>query len=40
MIAGSAYLGAIVPESADLHNVLGSALAAKGTVDGGDRRVS
>ena len=30
MIAGSAYLGAVVPESADLHNVLGTAFAAKG----------
>ncbi len=30
VIAGSAYLGAIVPESADVHNVLGIALAAKG----------
>ena len=30
MIAGSAYLGAIVPESADLHNTLGIALAAGG----------
>ena len=29
-IAGSAYLGAIVPESADLHNLLGIALAARG----------
>jgi tetratricopeptide (TPR) repeat protein len=30
VIAGSAYLGAIVPESADVHNVLGIALASKG----------
>src|SRR6266850_545950 len=30
VIAGSAYLGAIVPESADLHNTLGIALAARG----------
>ena len=29
-IAGSAYLGAIVPESADVHNLLGAALAARG----------
>ena len=29
-IAGSAYLGAIVPETADLHNLLGIALAARG----------
>jgi protein O-GlcNAc transferase len=29
VIAGSAYLGALVPESAELHNVLGSALAAR-----------
>ena len=33
VIAGSAYLGAIVPESADVHNVLGIALAAKGQLD-------
>ena len=33
VIAGSAYLGAIVPESADLHNVLGIALADSGRVD-------
>jgi spermidine synthase len=33
VIAGSAYLGAIVPESADLHNVLGIALAEKGRID-------
>jgi predicted membrane-bound spermidine synthase/tetratricopeptide (TPR) repeat protein len=30
LVAGSAYLGAIVPESADLHNTLGIAHAAKG----------
>jgi tetratricopeptide (TPR) repeat protein len=30
LVAGSAYLGAIVPESADLHNTLGIALAARG----------
>jgi len=30
VIAGSAYLGAIIPESADLHNVLGTAYAARG----------
>jgi spermidine synthase len=34
LIAGSAYLGAIVPESADLHNLLGVALADKGQFDG------
>ena len=34
VIAGSAYLGAIVPESADLHNFLGIALAEKGQLDG------
>jgi spermidine synthase/Flp pilus assembly protein TadD len=34
VIAGSAYLGAIVPESADLHNLLGIALAEKGQFDG------
>ena len=32
VIAGSAYLGAIVPESADLHNTLGIALAAGGKI--------
>jgi spermidine synthase/Tfp pilus assembly protein PilF len=32
LIAGSAYLGAIVPESADLHNTLGIALATRGKV--------
>ena len=32
-VAGSTYLGAIVPESADLHNFLGVALAAKGRFD-------
>jgi len=32
-VAGSAYLGAIVPESADLHNLLGIALASSGKVD-------
>ena len=32
VIAGSAYLGAIVPESADLHNTLGIALAARGKI--------
>jgi spermidine synthase len=32
VIAGSAYLGAIVPESADLHNTLGIALASRGEV--------
>ena len=33
VIAGSAYLGAIVPESADLHNALGIALAGKGKIN-------
>jgi tetratricopeptide (TPR) repeat protein len=33
VIAGSAYLGAIVPESAELHNSLGIALARKGEFD-------
>jgi tetratricopeptide (TPR) repeat protein len=33
LIAGSGYLGAIVPESADLHNTLGIALADKGKLD-------
>jgi len=32
-VAGSAYLGAIVPESAALHNLLGIALAGKGRLD-------
>ena len=32
VIAGSAYLGAIVPESADVHNILGIALAEKGQI--------
>jgi spermidine synthase len=32
LVAGSAYLGAIVPESADLHNTLGIALASKGKI--------
>jgi spermidine synthase len=32
-IAGSAYLGGIVPESAELHNVLGIALAVRGRLD-------
>src|SRR4029077_760643 len=32
MIAGSAYLGAIVPESPDLHNTLGIAHAARGRI--------
>jgi tetratricopeptide (TPR) repeat protein len=34
-VAGSAYLGAIVPESADLHNLLGIALASSGKVEEG-----
>ena len=33
VIAGSAYLGAIVPESADVHNLLGIALATKERID-------
>jgi spermidine synthase len=33
VIAGSAYLGAIVPESAATHNVLGLALAEQGRLD-------
>ena len=33
VIAGSAYLGAVVPESAELHNVLGITLATKGNFD-------
>jgi tetratricopeptide (TPR) repeat protein len=32
-VTGSRYLGAIVPESAALHNVLGLALAEKGQID-------
>jgi tetratricopeptide (TPR) repeat protein len=33
LIDGSAYLGAIVPESADLHNTLGIGLAQQGHLD-------
>jgi Flp pilus assembly protein TadD len=33
VIAGSAYLGAVVPESADVHNLLGIALARRGRID-------
>ena len=33
LVAGSAYLGAIVPESADVHNILGIALAQQGRID-------
>jgi predicted membrane-bound spermidine synthase len=33
VIAGSAYLGSIVPESADLHNILGIASASAGDID-------
>jgi len=33
LVAGSAYLGAIVPESAETHNVLGVALAERGELD-------
>ena len=32
-VAGSGYLGAVVPESADLHNLLGIALASAGKTD-------
>jgi len=32
-IAGSAYLGAIVPDSVDVHNTLGIAFAEKGRID-------
>jgi len=35
VIFGSAYLGAIVPETAEVHNLLGIALAAKGRIDEG-----
>jgi len=35
VIAGSAYLGAIVPESAETHNVLGLALAERGQLEPG-----
>jgi spermidine synthase len=34
VFAGSAYLGAVVPEVADVHNQLGIALASKGQLDG------
>ena len=33
LVAGSSYLGAIVPESADVHNMLGISLAQKGRMD-------
>ena len=33
VVAGSAYLGALVPESADVHNILGIALAEKGRLE-------
>jgi Flp pilus assembly protein TadD len=33
MIAGSFYLGDVVPDSADLHNVMGIALAERGRID-------
>jgi spermidine synthase len=33
MIAGSFYLGDVVPDSADLHNVIGIALAEQGRID-------
>ena len=32
-IAGSAYLGAVVPDSAELHNTLGITFAEKGHID-------
>jgi spermidine synthase len=35
MIFGSVYLGAIVPETAEVHNLLGIELAAKGRIDDG-----
>jgi spermidine synthase len=34
LVAGSAYLGAVVPETADVHNELGIALAERGNMDG------
>ena len=33
LIAGSAYLGAVVPESADVHDILGVDFASKGALD-------
>jgi spermidine synthase len=33
VVAGSAYLGGLVPESADVHNILGIALAEKGRLE-------
>ena len=33
LVAGSAYLGTIVPESADLHNALAISLASAGSLD-------
>ena len=33
VIAGSAYLGAVLPESADVHNLLGIAQASRGSMD-------
>jgi tetratricopeptide (TPR) repeat protein len=33
VIAGSAYLGAVVPEAADVHNLLGIALATRDRID-------
>jgi spermidine synthase len=35
VIFGSAYLGAVVPETADVHNLLGIKLAASGRIDEG-----
>src|SRR5207237_9889822 len=34
LVAGSAYLGAVVPETADVHNEPGIALAEQGNIDG------
>jgi Flp pilus assembly protein TadD len=34
LVAGSAYLGAVVPETPDVHNELGIALAEQGDING------
>ena len=34
LVAGSAYLGAVVPETADVHNEMGIAMAVQGNIDG------
>ena len=34
LIAGSGYLGAIVPDSAEAHSLIGAALAARGSAEG------